>query len=135
MECMLLDGWCAHVRRAYFRVAEDEWLVASDGADEIGEEAVGGGDYAGLVLDDGEAENVRIETQRGGGSFEERERIGHRQLFRPNTCTHPGADAGCGAFGAADQLVAHTGGTGGAHLLGRNAADADALDFFELDGH
>ena len=50
--CVLLDGWCAHVRRAYFSVASDEWLVASDGADEIAEEAVGGGDYAGLVLDD-----------------------------------------------------------------------------------
>jgi len=67
-------------------------------ADEIAEQTVGGGDYAGLVLDDGEAEDIHIETQGGGGAFERGERIGGGQLFRADADAH----AACGTLRATD---------------------------------
>jgi len=45
------------------------------GADEVGQEAVAGGVDAGVVFDEGEAEDVEIEADGGAAAFEIGERI------------------------------------------------------------
>src|SRR5579863_6919229 len=76
----------------------------ADGADEIGEEAVASGFDAGVVLDEGEAEDVEIESHGGAATFEIGERIAREEQFR----LHAAIDANTAAFGATDELIAHS---------------------------
>jgi hypothetical protein len=110
---------------------ESARLGRGNGAEEVGEEAVGGGDHPGLVLDDGEAEDIEIEAEGGSGALKLSERIGERKLLGKDA----GADAGRSAFGAADEFDAQVGGAGGADSFGGDGANADALDFVEADGN
>src|SRR5690349_24352 len=78
-------------------------LASSDGAQKVRQQAVGSGFDAGIVLDDGEAENGEVKAERGAGAFEIGERIAGQKEFRANRAF----DAGAAAFGAADQFIAH----------------------------
>src|SRR5690348_18046824 len=56
-------------------IHDNDFTSRLHGADEICEKAIGRGDYAGLVLDDGKAKDIHIETNGGGGAFELRQGV------------------------------------------------------------
>jgi len=56
----------------------------TDGAEEVGEETIGGGFDAGIVLDDGEAEDVEVETDGGTGAFKIGEGVAGEEKFGAN---------------------------------------------------
>src|SRR5262249_23526177 len=109
-------------------VSKPRNLSRMDGSEEVGEEAVGGGFNAGIVFDDGEAENVEVEADGGAGAFEVGERIAGEKKFGADHTFDPGA----AAFGAANELVAHACGADAADFFGAKVAQARALDLIKL---
>jgi hypothetical protein len=103
----------------------------ADGADEVGQEAVAGGVNAGIVFDEGEAEDVEIEADGRAAAFEVGERVGREEQFG----LHTAIDARAAAVGAADELVAHSGISHGADFFFAEIANAGAANLIELERH